>query len=69
MKTTLCRGGGALLCVTACGSLVSPPGVERGPSALKVQCLNHWTTGEFPMKTILNSTILFENLLFLSLSL
>lgn len=51
------------------GILVSPPGVERGPWALKVQCLNHWTTGEFPMKTILNSTILSGNLLFSSLSL
>ena len=32
----------------ACGILVPRPGIEPGPSAVKVQSLNHWTTREFP---------------------
>ena len=32
----------------ACGILVPQPGIEPGPSALKVQSPNHWTTREFP---------------------
>ena len=31
-----------------CGILVSRPGIESGPSAVKVQSPNHWTAREFP---------------------
>ena len=33
-----------LLCYTACGSLVSGPGIKPVPSALEARSLNHWTT-------------------------
>ena len=32
----------------ACGILVPRPGIEPGPSAVKAQNPNHWTTREFP---------------------
>ena len=31
----------------ACGILVPPPGIEPGPSAVRTQSPNHWTTREF----------------------
>ena len=31
-----------------CGILVSRPGIEPGPSAVKVRSPNHWTAREFP---------------------
>ena len=37
--------------VTACGILVSWPGIELWSLALWVWCLNHWTTREVPMKS------------------
>ena len=36
-------------CAVACGILVSPPGIEPGPSAVRAQSPNHWTAREFPM--------------------
>ena len=33
---------------TACGILVPRPGIEPGPSAVRVQSPNHWTAREFP---------------------
>ena len=33
---------------TACGILVPWTGIKPVTSAMKVQSLNHWTTGEFP---------------------
>ena len=35
--------------LAACGILVSRPGIEPGPSAVKVQHPNHWTTRGFPL--------------------
>ena len=35
-------------CHTACEIVVPRPGIEPGPSALKVQSLNLWTTREVP---------------------
>ena len=32
----------------ACGILVPQPGIKPGPSAVKAQSPNHWTTREFP---------------------
>ena len=32
----------------ACGILVSQPGIEPGPLAVKAQSPNHWTAREFP---------------------
>ena len=32
----------------ACGILVPRPGIEPGPSSVKAQNPNHWTTREFP---------------------
>ena len=32
----------------ACGILVPGPGIESGPTAVKVPSLNHWTAREFP---------------------
>ena len=32
----------------ACGILGPGPGIEPGPSAVKVWSLNHWTAKEFP---------------------
>ena len=37
------------LSCTACGILVSPPGIEPAPSAVDVRCLNRWTTREVPL--------------------
>ena len=37
-----------LLCYTACGSLISGPGIKPVPSALEARSLNHWTTKEVP---------------------
>ena len=31
-----------------CGILVPQPGIEPGPSAVKAQSCDHWTTMEFP---------------------
>ena len=39
-------------CHVACRILVSLPGIEPGPSAVKAWSPNHWTTREFP-KSIL----------------
>ena len=39
---------------SACGISVTRPGIEPGSSAVKVWSPNHWTTGEFPRKCILN---------------
>ena len=36
----------------ACGILVSQPGIEPEPSAVKARHPNHWTTGEFPKVNI-----------------
>ena len=33
---------------SACGILVSQPGIEPTPPALEEQSLNHWTTREVP---------------------
>ena len=33
---------------TACGILVPRPGIEPGPSSMRVQSPNHWTAREFP---------------------
>ena len=33
---------------TACGILPPQPGIEPGPSAVKAQNPNHWSTREFP---------------------
>ena len=41
-----------LLHHTACGILVPQPGIELGPSAVRVQSSNHWTTREFPASHI-----------------
>ena len=35
-------------CCAACGILVSRPGIEPRPSAVKPQSPKHWTTREFP---------------------
>ena len=35
------------LCGAACGILVLRPGLEPGPSAVKVQSPNRWTAKEF----------------------
>ena len=32
----------------ACEILVPRPGIEPGPSAVRVQSLNHWTARKFP---------------------
>ena len=32
---------------TACSILIPGPGIERGPSAVKVPSPNHWTPGHF----------------------
>ena len=34
---------------TACGIFVPLPGTEPGPSKMRVQSPNHWTTREFPL--------------------
>ena len=36
------------LCLTACEILIPRPGIEPGPSAVKVQSPNHWTAREYP---------------------
>ena len=36
------------LCCTACGILVSRPGIEPRLWAVKARSPNHWTVGEFP---------------------
>ena len=36
-----------LPCCVTCGILVPWPGIEPGPSAVRVQNLNHWTAREF----------------------
>ena len=36
----------------AYGILVPQPGIKLGPSAVKAQRLNHWTSGKFPKKGI-----------------
>ena len=36
-------------CCEACRILVSQPGIKPGPSAVRPQRANHWTTGEFPV--------------------
>ena len=36
------------LCCLACGILVPRPGIEPGPSAVRAQSPNDWTTREFP---------------------
>ena len=41
-----------LLHHTACRILVPQPGIELGPSAVRVQSSNHWTTREFPASHI-----------------
>ena len=38
----------------ACGILVPWPGIEPGPSAVKVLSPNHWTSRKFPKTSILN---------------
>ena len=35
------------LCRAACGIFVPRPGIEPGPSAVRVQSPNHWTAREF----------------------
>ena len=35
-------------CPMACGILVSQPGIKPGPLAVKVWCLNHWITRQYP---------------------
>ena len=49
------------LCLPACGILVPQPGIEPGPSAVRAQSSNHWTTREFPkglFLTLVNMSIL-----------
>ena len=36
------------LCHMACGILVPRPGIEPGPSAVRVWSPNHWTAREVP---------------------
>ena len=43
---------------TACGILISRPGIEPAPPALEAQSLNHWTAREDPM---LNFFTFFKN--------
>ena len=38
-----------------CGILVSWPRVEPGPPALKVQCLNHWTTRDISVSILMST--------------
>ena len=40
---------------TACGILVTRPGTEPRSSAVRARSPNHWTTREFPLKSVLNS--------------
>ena len=42
-------------CRVACGILVPRPGIELGPSAVKTQSPNHWTSREFPWTPISDS--------------
>ena len=44
-----------LLCLTACGILVSQLGLEFIPPALEVWSLNHWTTREVPVCQAFNT--------------
>ena len=41
------------LCHTACRILVTLPGIEPAPSAVKAHSLNHGTTREFPTVIII----------------
>ena len=36
-------------CHTACGIFVPFPGIETGPSKMRVKSPTHWTTREFPL--------------------
>ena len=44
-------------CCTACGILVPRPGIEPGPSAVRAQSPNYWTTREFPRWVLKNTHI------------
>ena len=37
----------------ACGILVSRPGIESQPSGVRAKSPNHWTTREFPSRSLL----------------
>ena len=39
-------------CPMACGNLVPRAGDEPGPSAVKAQSPDHWTTREFPIRKL-----------------
>ena len=41
------QAGFSIFC-HACGNLVPQPGIKPGPSAMREQSPNHWTTKEFP---------------------
>ena len=42
----------------ACKILVSQPGIEPGPTAVKVQSPYHWTTREFPYLLVVKAEVL-----------
>ena len=42
----------------ACGISVPRPGIEPGPSAVRAQSPNRWTTGEFPVGDFLSADTL-----------
>ena len=52
---------------TACGILVSWPGIEPTPPALKVRSLNHWTVREVPQSFFCSSSFHPTHLTLLSL--
>ena len=52
---------------TACGILVSWPGIEPTPPALKVRSLNHWTVREVPQSFFCSSSFHPTHLMLLSL--
>lgn len=56
------------LCHTACGTLVSWPGIEPTPPALKVRGLNHWTVRKFHNHSFWSSFFHPTHLMLLSLS-
>ena len=47
----------------ACGILVPQPGIELGPSAVKVPSPNHWTIRQFPTANVFERVIFIYSLL------
>ena len=46
-----------LAALLACGILVSRPGIEPGPPAVRAQSPNHWTAREFPIIQSFKSSV------------